>query len=398
MTTPARTLRAGIEKLLAEGRYERLMQICKATLRAARTQGDLAAETTALIGLSVAHEALGKVHDAGVLARGALDYARDLNQREFLVDALLCNAEHHLRGRGEPYSALADAREALDLAAEIDYQYGMAYGLYLSAAALELRGQLETARSAAREALDLADSLELEILPIRCLVLMGSLEATRGEERLAEQALQHALDLCAIADLPMLEVETQLGLGLLFIADEHKRDEARSTLQGALKQAHQRSALLFEFEVTETLGRLSLEEGDFETAGKHFDVLATMAARHQHPLLEMRAQCALGDLARESGQPLTAAEAFSLLVQLARQHQNPALQAEGQIRAAAAWMKAREYDKAIAALNDARQVYASVDEDAQSQRLLFETIMAYLLRGIDLLLRLLGLRRRPDSD
>lgn len=398
MTTPARRLRAGIEQLTAEGRYDRLMQICKTTLRAARKQGDLAAETTALIGLSLTHEALGKVHEAGVLARGALDYARDLNQHEFLVDALLCNTEHHLRGRGEPYSALADAREALDLAAGIDYQYGVAYGLYLSAAALELRGQIEAARSAAREALDLADSLDSEILQVRCLVLMGNLNAARGEERSAQQALQHALDLCAIADQPMLEVETKLSLGRLLIADEHKRDEARSVIQSALKQAHQCGALLSEFEATEALGRLALEDCDFETASKHFDALATMAARHQHPLLEMRAQHALGDLALESDQPLVAAEAYDLLIQMARQQQNPALQAVGQMQAAVAFMQAHEYDKAIAALNDARRVYVSVEEDAQSQRLLFEIVLAYLLRGVDLLLRLLGLRRRPAAD
>lgn len=398
MTTPARRLRAGIEQLAAEGRYDRLMQICKTTLRAARKQGDLAAETTALIGLSVTHEALGKVHEAGVLARGALDYARDLNEREFLVDALLCNTEHHLRGRGEPYSALADAREALDLAAEIDYQYGVAYGLYLSAAALQLRGQMEAARSAAREALDLTDALNADTLQIRCLVLLGNLDAARGEERSAAQALQHALDLCAIADQPMLEVETQLSLGRLLIADEQKRDEARRMIQSALKQAHQCSALLFEFETAEALGRLALEEGDFETASKHFDALATMAARHQHPLLEMHAQRALGDLALESGQPLVAAEAYDLLIQMARQQQNPALQAEGQMLAAAAFMQVHEYDKAIAALHAARQVFAALDEDAQSQRLLFEIVLAYLLRGVDLLLRLLGLRRRPASD
>jgi tetratricopeptide (TPR) repeat protein len=131
---------------------------------------------------------------------------------------------------------------------------------------------------------------------------------------------------------------------------------------------------------------------DFIGAFNAFDRMLMVASRHQNRLQEAFAFGAMARARMMQGQYDTALDDFTQMEVLARENNNPLGEAAALEGQAQAQEKLVRFGLVIEALQKARQIYMSLEDDLAVRRVTGQLVLAYLKSALDRVLRLLGMR------
>ncbi|MCU0512281.1 MAG: tetratricopeptide repeat protein [Anaerolineae bacterium] len=385
-------LRAEIERQRAAAGFERLLDVCRRALLAARKHTDREAEAIALYGLALAYRYTGQYADARLLNEdGALRLARDLRQEELLVDALLQSGDIRLMGSFQVYDARDFYLEALHKAADLQYHHGMALALLRLGTVFASLEQSALAGNYAREGLEFARQMALPALQAEGLNALGSVLRRQKQAGAARRCHEHALSISQAQALPLLETLSRYDLGR---AHQTAGDveQALRQYEAALALCRQTGNAEMEYRLWGAIGETCLEQQQFQPAREAFDRVLNLAVEYKNPLQEAFGFWQSGRLYYTQRQYLAAAGDFTRMLTLTRDHNNPMGEALALEWLSLAQAGQHEYTAGLESLQQARQVYTALADEAGVRRVTGALVLLYVQFAWDRLLRLVGLR------
>jgi len=207
----------------AEKHYQEALSVWKST-------GNRAGEGTALANLANIRVDQGDLAAAKQMFLDVLEISRELGGTDALTLVELADAQLDL---GEVAGAIANYREAIDLARQQSDRWTLAAGLAHIARAFYLHGELRSAKQSSEEALDITGKTNDKTHAARTMANWGEILMAEGDLPQARKNLEQALQLRTEIDETSNAVGTRLQLAELSIEEgnaagaEHTAREAR---------------------------------------------------------------------------------------------------------------------------------------------------------------------------
>jgi serine/threonine protein kinase/tetratricopeptide (TPR) repeat protein len=207
----------------AEKHYQEALSVWKST-------GNRAGEGTALANLANIRVDQGDLAAAKQMFLDVLAISRELGGPDALTLVELADAQLDL---GEVAGAIANYREAIDLARQQSDRWTLAAGLAHIARAFYLHGELRSAKQSSEEALDIARKTNDKTHAARTMTNWGEILMAEGDLPQARKNLEQALQLRTEIDETSNAVGTRLQLAELSIEEgnaagaEHTAREVR---------------------------------------------------------------------------------------------------------------------------------------------------------------------------
>jgi eukaryotic-like serine/threonine-protein kinase len=207
----------------AEKHYQEALSVWKST-------GNRAGEGTALANLANIRVDQGDLAAAKQMFLEVLAISRELGGTDALTLVELADAQLDL---GEVAGALANYREAIDLARQQSDRWTLAAGLAHIARAFYLHGELRSAKQSSEEALDITGKTNDKTHAARTMANWGEILMAEGDLPQARKNLEQALQLRTEIDETSNAVGTRLQLAELSIEEgnaagaEHTAREVR---------------------------------------------------------------------------------------------------------------------------------------------------------------------------
>jgi tetratricopeptide (TPR) repeat protein len=391
MSELATQLRVEIEKQTEQGGFARLLEVGKRALLAARKSHDHEAEALALYSMAQAYRYQGNHYEARVLNEEGVSRLAHEHQLNYIhVDALIQRAQLVLKGSFQYYEAGTDYQEALTVAHELRYGWGVAAGLVGMAEVLQLLEQYPQARNYAHEGLAFARELQLVNWQIRALHVIGTIFQQERKADLALKTLNHALTLSREQGFTLLETESLYALGIAY----HQTDAAQALdyLTQAQQQAQQGGSLEQEFFIWSALGDTYSQQADYTNAQAAYKNLWRLASDTRNRLYDAFGYLQNGKLAQLGRDYATAAEHFQQSLAITREKSNPSLEATTLECLAQNSALQEDYEAAIDYYGQARNVYLALEDDAKVRRVMLRMVLMYFLGALQRVLRFLRLK------
>lgn len=396
MNRPGAQLRAGVEDLMALGQFQRVIDICKQTLAAAREEQDGTTEAMSLVGLAQAHRALGKYKEALILTDGAIEYGYRFGVLEAVCEGLLERAWIKHGVQLQPYEAREDYREALTVANEIGYQSGVGAALN-GLAAVELNLQnLRNVHNYAREALDTASEIDDVILQVRALLTLGRHFATANHIDLALRSLTDALARASDKQYAALQGQVLEAVGRLYLTQKQPT-KALNYLGRAHEIGRKSGAVDLEVACLLGLGETYMQQEDYAEARKCFDAVVQISDETDNTMYEAAAAMQIALLHLYMREPSIAIDYQRRAAQISHNAMNPFMESRALQHLALTQRAVGEHTAAIAALNEALDIERSLDNDKAVREILASLVWTHILNAFNKLLRLLNLSRDEDE-
>ena len=207
----------------AEKHYQEALSVWKST-------GNRAGEGTALANLANIRVDQGDLAAAKQMFLDVLAISRELGGTDALTLVELADAQLDL---GEVAGALANYREAIELARQQSDRWTLAAGLAHIARAFYLHGELRSAKQSSEEALDITGKTNDKTHAARTMANWGEILMAEGDLPQARKNLEQALQLRTEIDETSNAVGTRLQLAELSIEEgnaagaEHTAREVR---------------------------------------------------------------------------------------------------------------------------------------------------------------------------
>jgi tetratricopeptide (TPR) repeat protein len=392
MSELAHPLRQEIDHLRSRAEFGPLTDVCKRALVAARHVSDLEGEAVAYLGLATAYRYTGQYAEARVLNQeGAQRLAVQIGSMELLTEALVQAAELRSMGSFQFYEARDLYREALDIAHRSHQERIQTEAMLGLGSIYDTLGLHPTAKNYAREGLGSAHSQKIHVLECQALNIMGRILQREKDYDLALRCHQHALSLAREFHLKLYEAESLYHIGQTY----GRRDavSAISHYRQALTIAEETECLEQQYYIWGGMGEVYAQTRDFVSAFNAFDHMLSVATQHENRLQEAFAFAAMGQARLLQGDAPVALTDFEQMRSLTRENNNPLGEAtalEGQAKALEVM---HQYSEMIQALQDARLLYISLEDEVGVRRVTGQLVLAYLKSAWDRVLRLLGLRK-----
>jgi serine/threonine protein kinase/tetratricopeptide (TPR) repeat protein len=207
----------------AEKHYQEALSIWKST-------GNRAGEGTALANLANIRVDQGELAAAKQMFLDVLAISRELGGTDALTLVELADAQLDL---GEVAGAIANYREAIDLARQQSDRWTLAAGLAHIARAFYLHGELRSAKQSSEEALEITRQTNDKPHAARTMANLGEILIAEGDLPQARKNLEQALQIRTEIDESSNAVGTRLQLAELSIDEgnaagaEHTAREVR---------------------------------------------------------------------------------------------------------------------------------------------------------------------------
>jgi serine/threonine protein kinase/tetratricopeptide (TPR) repeat protein len=207
----------------AEKHYQEALSIWKST-------GNRAGEGTALANLANIRVDQGDLAAAKQMFLDVLAISRELGGTDALTLVELADAQLDL---GEVAAAIANYREAIDLASQQSDRWTLAAGLAHIARAFYLHGELRSAKQSTEEALEITRQTNDKTHAARTMANWGEILMAEGDLSQARKNLEQALQIRTEIDETSNAVGTRLQLAELSIEEgnaagaEHTAREVR---------------------------------------------------------------------------------------------------------------------------------------------------------------------------
>ena len=207
----------------AEKHYQEALSIWKST-------GNRAGEGTALANLANIRVDQGDLAAAKQMFLDVLAISRELGGTDALTLVELADAQLDL---GEVAGAIANYREAIDLASQQSDRWTLAAGLAHIARAFYLHGELRSAKQSSEEALEITRQTDDKTHAARTMANWGEILMAEGDLPQARKNLEQALQIRTEIDETSNAVGTRLQLAELSIEEgnaagaEHSAREVR---------------------------------------------------------------------------------------------------------------------------------------------------------------------------
>lgn len=391
MSELAQPLRQEIDNLRSRAEFGPLTDVCKRALVAARHVSDLEGEAVAYLGLATAYRYTGQYAEARVLNQeGAQRLAVQLGSMELLTEALVQAAELRSMGSFQFYEARDLYREALDIAHRGHHERTQTEAMLGLGSIYDTLGIYPAAKNYAREGLGSAHDQKIQVLECQALNIMGRILQREKDYDLALRCHQHALAISQEFHLKLYEAESLYHIGLTY----GPRDVVSSVsyYRQALTIAEETQCLEQQYYIWGGLGEVYAQTRDFVSAFNAFDHMLSVATQHENRLQEAFAFAAMGQARLLQGDGAVALTDFEQMRTLTLENNNPLGEAnalEGQARALDMM---HQYTEMLRALQKARLLYMSLEDDLAVRRVTSQLVLAYLKAAWDRVLRLLGIR------
>ncbi len=281
----------------------------------------------------------GRLADAKAALDHALEFAKSLRLRvtEARIRFLLGSFEFEV-GNFERARELEE--EALDQAAAIPSDPVAALALWVLSRFDAMAGDFDAAITRARRGIELGK--ENLSVTSQLEIWLGYLHLRRAEFDEAEKWFEARL---ALRGYVYRDSEAMARIGLGDVARARgDRQEARARYQAAAKLLGNGNHP-YRCHAEQRLGRLDLEEGEFDRARTHFDTMLDIATQRQNGPCEAEARASLADLAARRGELETADREAQRVVELTETFREAAGSLES--RALGFGALAPAYDRAI---------------------------------------------------
>ncbi|MAU10155.1 MAG: hypothetical protein CL607_10060 [Anaerolineaceae bacterium] len=389
-------LRTGIVDMMALGDFQRVIDICKKTLVAARDAHDPITEAMSLVGLAASHRGLGKYKDALILANGAIDQSRSAGVAEVTCNALLERATILHTGHLQFYEARDDYREVLNLAHDIGYVAGVSQALCGLAAVMLAVGQTGTVHAYARETLDIATEIDDATLQIEALHVLGLYYVEVRNHDLALQALSDALARAMDHKFAILQAYVLDAIGVLHLAMKQP-SKSLSYFGRAYEIARQSHYAALESAVMLHLGETYIAQDDFAEARKCYDAVVRKSDDTNTPIIEAQASLHIAILHLHQREPILAVDYQRRAADIAHRAMNPYFESQALQQLAATERIMSHYDAAIAAFTSALDIERALENDKAVREIIAAILWTRVLSVVDKVLRLLHLRQDGDE-
>ncbi|MCA9885600.1 MAG: tetratricopeptide repeat protein [Anaerolineae bacterium] len=390
-------LRAGIGDLMALGEFQRVIDICKKTLVAARDARDPITEALSLVGLAASHRALGKYKDALILANGAIEQSQKAHMPEVECDALLERASILRIGQLQFYEARDDYREALNLGHEIGYEAGVSQSLCGLAVVMLKVDQVGTVHAYAREALDIATEINDVSLQIEALNVLGLYYIAVKNHDLALQALSDALARAMDKKFAISQAYVLDAIGELHMAMKQP-DKALSYFGRAYEIARQSHYAALQSSIMLHLGTTYVAQEDYSEARKCYDSVVRKSEEMDMPIVEAQASLHIATLHLHLREPAIALDYQRRSVDIAHRSMNPFFESQSLQQLAMTQRAMGHFEQAIESFNAALNIERSLDNDKAVREIIAAILWTQVLGLVDKVLRLLHLRQESDQD
>jgi len=398
MNPDAMQLQQTIESQINKASFQNLVEVCKPALVDARNRADKELEAMALLGLGEAHLYLGKFHEARVFIDGAIQYAQAQHAALLQAMALNIRAALHMMGTYQTYEANDDYRAALRLAHAAGDLRGTATALAGVASFLNSIGQIERGRRYAREAFEIARELEDEALMAAALGIVGNALQDAHQFEQALKCYRDALAISQSAGVRLTEGVLIGNMGLLHARSNRHLDEGLQMLETALHMAQDIACVPHEFIALYWLGSANIERRKFEIAQDYY---ATMLQRaqtwHSRPY-EATAFYNLGTLNLIFNRYGEAIANYEQAISISQETMNPFHEARAEQAMGAAYTGSRLYDDALGHYMKAQSLYDALDYPERVRDMQKAILMTYLMRLVDGVLRFFGIRQEAPQD
>jgi two-component system NarL family sensor kinase len=398
MNMKAEMAQTTIDNFLQVGNLPEVLDSCRAILKEAREQNDQQSEVTALVGLALVHQYLGKFYEARVYADGGLKSAQALGEPELIIMALNASASVFFVGGFKADEAETDYRAALQLAHDIDNKRGIATALGGIAAVFNHAHDAQRAVTYAREAFDFAREAENNVLMATTLGIMGNGFMQQAEFEKAHKAFDDALELCEQHNIKFWKGYLIGSKGYLLTQDQRYFDEGLEMLDHALKLTQDMRIAPHEFTVLHMQGLIRLNVGHYEIAQDYYETMLTRAQTWKNRAYEGLAFYELGRLHIQGEHYDEAIANFQQAWHISRETMNPFHEAQTEAALGIAYGLKHEYNEALSHYMAARTLYDALDDDTRVSEMTRAIVLTYINRIVYGILRFLGLRREPNAD
>lgn len=383
-----------MDNLTAGGRYQRVREVCIQTLKLARDQHDVAAESASLSTLAQVYTAQGQRFEAWTLASGAFDKANESGEELLVAESLLALGRISLDLTRQPYDALGDYSQAYTIGYEAGDIRMMVLAMTGLSAAYALLEDTGAARRCAFDAMQTSQQAEPAVLKITALARYGGALLADGGLHQSAEILKQALDQAGDSHFMALETEIHLMMGRALAEVDEYASGSASAFQHALNLAEKCGNVPLQAQATIALGHNHLLWDEYDAAQAQFDAVVALAEQHDLPMIGVWATLFSGVLADTQGDHQRAAAHYERAqLQSATEH-NPYHEALAKQRLSRSLAALHDFDDAIEQVRSARKIYLSVADDQHARGALFETMWLYIQLVTDRLLRLVGLRPR----
>lgn len=361
---------------------DEMMSISKRVLAVARRQGDKSLEGIALVGLANALRQKGKFHEARLMVTGAMQHAEAHQDNAVAVDALIERGYIALEGFFQAYEAMTDFREALqrtnDALAQARAMAGIAQAYYDVGLPDKAIAWGKEGLGKARDALDTPTQVQILYLLAR---------AYTQEKRLgrAEQCAQQARQMAQELDYRLYHF-----VGLVVVTEVGRQEVSPSEIVDIQQDMPVPQLALMYQTLIQHLARVKAYDDATKEANDYLR-LAQMIASKPH---EAHAFATLGMVCALQRAYDDALIHYEQAVTIAHEMMNPFqeaafLQAMGQVASVQG-----DYEAAVIRYEQALALYQSLDNAPKAQQVMGALLVAYVLRLLAPILRLVGWGRR----
>lgn len=370
-------LRQKLHELALSAQFEQLFETSRQLLRASKQEKAADTETVAMLSLVETYRIIGKFHEARLLVDGAHALAEQLAHPRLRADALIERGLLLLEGYFQPFEALEDFREALDIAHEHGEAEAIANALLGIACAYQTLGEPDRALLWAKASISTAQDLPSPATTAQLWLVLADIYRTQRRLGRARICLQHAQQLIDANGYTLL-----LG-DALYQSSMLQAKPIAPLMEGVVMptlSSAQRARYL------ETLATLFTQERDFDSARKIAQSYLEHAQTWRSKPHETVAFALLGYTHGHAGATDEAQAAYAQALELSREHKNPyqeagILEALGNI----AFFE-RNFDDALAHFQTARSVYLALSYDRKARALLAQVLLTHVARFLQKLM------------
>lgn len=386
-------LRTWLDNLLAAARYRRVQDVCVKTLRLARSEQDISAESASLVGLAAAYHHTGRYHDARTLAEGALDYAERSGEPQLIADALCIQGKISLELQIEPYAAISRYEEALEIARSGEYVRGMASALTGMAVAHLMLDSHSDAQHAAEAAIEMTKAIGNAPMQYEALTHYGGALLHQHNVDEAVNILKQAYDLAQEAKFPMIEAQAHIYMSDAFAQRDSDPRSALTLLKQALTLSNNHGYVYMHLQTLLQMGRIHMLWGEFTEAGQHFDDIIKLGEACNAPMYDALGSLYRGMLHDAMSAYHTALDDFTRAEAISMVNHSPYYQGQANRWMSLMHSKLNDYNAAINRASIARSIFLSVDDHTYARLMFFEMIWLHIKQFTHRLLNLVGVRK-----
>lgn len=389
MPTKVDNLNHDIRELMKKGKFNDIVDRCHVELTLARRERQREVEITALLGLANAQCSLGHFAFARDYANQAIDLSQKIRSIGFHVDSLITRARIAREGylqTGEAYQDYTDA---------VNYAYDAGDMRRYANAVLGLGEISSNAGDSTKHAwkvIDIAREHNDVHLESRAVLLLANSFIRKGDYDKASDGFLVALEKAKAAGDRLLESVIIGQQGLVLVQNENTFHKGMEQQMTALEVARGMEATFHEFMRLYTLGMTMLSKPDMAEARNYFDQMLALSQDVQHKPYEMYTLGMLGSWQEANQKPDIAISYYSQAADAARAVQNPQYEARFLYAVGAVHLALWDFDAARDNYNKARELYQSLDDGRNANRVTASIVYSYLMAFVSILMKFVGIQ------